>query len=104
MNLVDGKWEKVCKVNNIEADEAYKIKVVLNADYTVDRIVFGLTGDLTGDGKISAYDARQILKAAAETIELNETQTLIADANYDGNITAYDARMILQAAAGLKVL
>lgn len=104
MNLVDGKWEKTYKVNNIETDKAYKIKVVLNADYTVDRIVFGLTGDLTGDGKISAYDARQILKAAAETIELNETQTLIADANHDGNITAYDARMILQAAADLKVL
>jgi hypothetical protein len=77
--------------------------VILNADYTVDRIVFGLTGDLTGDGEITAYDARQALKAAAEAIELNETQTLIADANYDGNITAYDARMILQAAAGLKV-
>lgn len=104
MNLVDGKWEKVCKVNNIETDEAYRIKVILNADYTVDRIIFGLAGDLTGDGKISAYDARQILKAAAEALELNETQTLIADANHDGIITAYDARMILQEAAGLKVL
>ncbi len=104
MNLVDGNWEKTYKVTDIESGTGYRIKVVLNDDITVDRIIFRLTGDLTGDGKLSAIDARQALQGVAHTKVLDEAQTLVADANADGVTSVIDARWILQAAAGTRVI
>jgi hypothetical protein len=104
MNLVDGKWEKTYKVTEIETGVGYRIKVVLNDDITVDRIIFRLTGDLTGDGKLSAIDARQALQGVAQTKVLDEGQKLVADATADGVVSVIDARWILQAAANTRVI
>lgn len=61
-------------------------------------------GDVNGDGKITAIDARWALQAASGARMLTEEQKAAADANGDGKITAIDARWILQAASGSRVL
>lgn len=58
-----------------------------------------LMGDVNGDGKVSAIDARMALQCAAGNIELDEHQLKLADVTGDGEITAIDARKILQIAA-----
>ncbi len=67
-------------------------------------VVKTLLGDVNGDGKITAIDARWALQAASGARMLTEEQKAAADANGDGKITAIDARWILQAASGSRVL
>ncbi len=59
-------------------------------------------GDVNGDGKISAEDARTALRAAAKIENLNDAEKRAADINSDGNVTAEDARGILRKAAKLE--
>ena len=65
-----------------------------------------LPGDVSGDGEVTAEDARLALRAAVglETYAAGSTQFLAADATKDGAITAEDARLILRAAVGLETL
>ena len=58
-------------------------------------------GDLDGDGKVTAADARLALRAAVGLEILNEEQIKAADMDGDGGITAADARLILRTAVGL---
>lgn len=60
-----------------------------------------LSGDMDGNGQITATDARAILRAVAslETFSANEQKT--ADINGDGSMTATDARIALRIAASL---
>ena len=58
-------------------------------------------GDVTDDGKITAADARVILKFAACLDTPSEKQQYFADVNSDGKITATDARIVLRRAAQL---
>lgn len=59
-------------------------------------------GDVDGNGKINAADARQALRTAAGLQTLTEKQKEAADMNSDGNINASDARTILRIAANLE--
>jgi uncharacterized protein YkwD len=59
------------------------------------------TGDINNDGKISASDARLVLRAAAKLEHFNSEQTQAADVNGDNKITASDARKILRVSAKL---
>ncbi|MGN0561983.1 MAG: leucine-rich repeat protein [Candidatus Fimenecus sp.] len=61
-------------------------------------------GDVNGDDKINAVDARWVLQAASGARTFDATQTAAADVNGDGKINAVDARWILQAASGARVL
>ncbi len=61
-----------------------------------------LLGDMDFDGKISASDARTILRAAAGLELLTKAQHEIADLNGDSRITPADARIALRIAAGLE--
>lgn len=56
-------------------------------------------GDVNGNGKITAADARQTLRAAAKLETLDERAEFAADVNNDGKITATDAREILNRSA-----
>ncbi len=103
MNFVDGKWEKVYRVVELETGKVEILKVVLNEDMTIDRIIFRMFGDVTGDGKVSALDARWILQSVALTKDFDESQKLVADINGDGKLGAIDARGVLQFVAGSKV-
>ena len=61
-----------------------------------------LLGDINGDGKISAADARLALRASVGSEKLTEEQTKRADMNSDGKVTASDAREILRQSVGLE--
>ena len=60
-----------------------------------------LLGDVNGDGKIAATDARLILQFVAGLKTEKDLIIANADVNKDGKIAATDARMILQMVAGL---
>ena len=60
-----------------------------------------LTGDVNNDGKVTAADARLVLRAAAGLEKLRGQSLLNADADRDGKITSADAREVLRESAGL---
>lgn len=66
------------------------------ADYTLV-----VLGDTNGDGKISALDARDALRASAKIISLDDSAFLAADIKKEGRINASAARLILRVSAGL---
>lgn len=63
-------------------------------------VTVAVKGDLNGDGKISALEARRILMASNGNYELTALQKAIADANGDGKISALEARRFLMASNG----
>lgn len=65
----------------------------------IDRLT-AVKGDVNGDSKITAVDARIILQVVAELITY-DYELDVADVNGDGKITAVDARIILQIVAEL---
>ncbi len=73
---------------------------------TVDGIVtnyyVSVTGDLDSDGKVTAADARLILRAAAKIETLTGAYYTAADVNLDGNVNASDARKTLRVAANIE--
>ncbi|MBN1871240.1 MAG: metallophosphoesterase [Candidatus Omnitrophica bacterium] len=58
-------------------------------------------GDVSGNGRITAYDASMVGRHAAELITLDSAALEIADVNGDGIISAADAALIARKAAGL---
>ena len=63
-----------------------------------------ISGDINGDGKVTAVDARWVLQIAAGTREVTDAERISVDLNKDGKVTAVDARWVLQIAAGTRVL
>lgn len=59
-------------------------------------------GDVNNDGKITAADARIVLRASAQLEKLDEKATSVADVNKDNKITAADARTILRVSAQIE--
>lgn len=80
--------------------------VVMNSDFVVQSIELTTRksplGDVNGDGKISAVDARMILRHVAHVETLTLSQMANADVNGDFKITAVDARRVLRMVAGLE--
>ena len=58
-------------------------------------------GDLNGDGKIKATDARIALRISAKLETANAMQNISGDVNKNGKIDAADARQILRVSASL---
>ena len=106
-----------CKVYRQEADGTYTDMqatyqngyMVFTTDHfstyilTTKRLGICL-GDLNGDDKINAVDARWVLQAASGARTFDATQTAAADVNGDGKVNAVDARWILQVASGARTL
>ena len=61
-----------------------------------------VTGDVDSDGKVSASDARLILRASASLENLTGVYFIAADVDSNGKITAADARKTLRVAASLE--
>lgn len=61
-----------------------------------------INGDVDGDGKVSAADARLLLRNSCALLEFTEEQKTAGDVDGDGRITPGDARIVLRRAAGLK--
>lgn len=60
-----------------------------------------ITGDISLNGHVSAYDAALGLQAVATAITLDARQQLAADVSGDATVSAMDASYILQFSAGL---
>jgi hypothetical protein len=60
-----------------------------------------LLGDVNGDGRVNARDARLLLRYLAGLTEEGEVDVSAADFNGDGRVNARDARAILQYLAGI---
>ena len=58
-------------------------------------------GDMDGDAKVTAKDARFVLRLSARLETASDAQKASADADEDGKITAKDARIILRVSAKL---
>ncbi len=63
-----------------------------------------LIGDINLDGKITASDARLLLRYTAKLENLDSETLKYSDANRDGKITASDARLILRVSAKLDTI
>lgn len=65
---------------------------------------FSLKGDIDGDGRVTLFDAKSALHAAAGTLTLTAEQSVAANADNsaDGKITTADARKILRMAGGME--
>ena len=61
-----------------------------------------MAGDVDGNGKITASDARSILRVAANMASFDADKKAMADINGDNKITASDARKVLRMAANLE--
>jgi len=61
-------------------------------------------GDINGDMKVTASDARLLLRYTARLERLDDEALKYSDVTKDGKITASDARLILRASAGLSVI
>ncbi len=68
------------------------------------QIVKSVPGDVNGDGRVTAIDARWVLQAASGARTLDNAQSIAADVNGDGKVSAIDARWILQVASGSRKL
>ncbi len=79
-NIFDGKFDSIAKALASELLRAVGINPVIK-------------GDIDGDGKLTASDARSVLRAS---VELEKVDIEKADMNGDGKITAADAREILR--------
>lgn len=75
------------------------IPVTAFAEGSVPEEMNIMMGDLNGDGKVSAIDARSALRYAAKLEPSDGIELLTIDADGDGRISASDARAILRVAA-----
>ena len=98
--------DRACVAAYKDADGNYvRLTPTANADgsysYTlpegVSEVTVAVRGDLDGDGKLTAKEARQVMTAVTRTDGLDALQMLCADLNGDGKISAMEARQILSA-------
>lgn len=61
-----------------------------------------LLGDVNGDGRLTASDARQILRFSAGLSAFSQEQIALSDMNGDGKVNAGDARKVLRISASLE--
>lgn len=95
-----GEWEVVEEATTEKEGKKTRKCSVCEATETekIDKLTANL-GDVNGDGKVTAVDARIVLQNVAGLKTLTEKEKEAADMNADGNITAVDARVILQKVA-----
>lgn len=98
VTVLECNWDDVCDI------DLRTNAITLEVQNCTLTITDKKTGDVNGDGKLSAIDARFALQSAAGNRELTTQAAKAADVNGDGKVTAIDARWILQAAAGNRVL
>lgn len=74
------------------------------SETSLNRLAILRPGDIDGNGKISAADARLALRAAVQLEQLTENQRYSADTDKNFSVNSTDARNILRASIGLNEL
>lgn len=78
--------------------------VYIRTEYDPNEKPDAKLGDIDMNGKITAADARILLRYTAKLTDLTAAQKKLSDVNKDGKITAADARLVLRVSAKLEVL
>ena len=78
------------------------LAVVMIASVAITSFAASKKGDVNSDGRITAADARLVLRYAAKIENFSDEQKKNADVNGDNKVTAADARKILRVAAKLE--
>ena len=85
-------------------------KITADHIFTEDTVIYAhwkrsvMLGDLNGDNKVNAIDAKLVLQYVSGSRKLTDEQEAAADVNGDGVINAVDAKWILQTASGSRTL
>lgn len=94
------------KPKTLEAGKTYRVYVSTQSKAPTEAASFSYgakptytLGDVDGSGIIDVSDALMALKASAEVITLNETESLAADVDKNGMVDVSDALMILKYSA-----
>ena len=74
-------------------------KIVKRAEFRYNKNI--TIGDVNDDSRITAADARLILRFSADLERFSASQKEKSDVNGDGRITAADARLVLRISASL---
>lgn len=90
-------------MNNLFGSNGDALTTQNNETTTAADLAIG-PGDVDGDGKITAADARLIIRRAAKLITFTTEQEARADVDKNGKVTAADARIVLRVSAGLQTL
>lgn len=99
----DNHWVFQMAFSATDFDYTDVVEIVLNEDFTVASIRFmSKAGDVNGDGKVSAVDARMILQHVAKTSKFTDEQIARMDVSGDGKVSAVDARRVLRIVAGIE--
>lgn len=121
--IPEGFNKKECGILRQEKDGSYSfLETRINGDYItfetdhfslyilfeaydIDKIEIKQNikkGDIDGNGKITAADARLVLRASVGLEKFSTAQTTAGDIDKNKKITAADARLILRASVGLE--
>lgn len=76
------------------------ITTVIKTQSSTNKKSTVIKGDVDGNGKVTAADARIVLRASVGLETLTEEQKNAADYNSDGKVDAADARDIMKASVG----
>ena len=87
-----------CSTENVKEETSEEVKEDVSED-TSEKDETIVLGDVNGDGRITAADARLALRASAQIEVLTAEQALAADVDLDGKIIAAEARNILRYSA-----
>lgn len=102
-DVVDERVIPAVEQTTEKTDETTKPQETTKTDETTTENTSSvLKGDVNGDGKVNAMDARLALRIAARLDVPTDIQKMASDYNGDGNINAMDARLILRKAARLE--
>ncbi len=100
MNISEFKAQFTDKIES-ELDDSALVYNGMKFKYSGNEYVVTVKGDVTADGKISAADARTILRISAKLDTPDEITNAAADINSDGKVSASEARDALRFSAKL---
>lgn len=80
-----------------------KVNPETNQEEPIDTTCIIITGDVDGDGDITAADARRALRISASLEKVSSPFLMAADLDGDKSVTASEARKILRVASRLDV-
>ena len=95
--------EDISKVlkKNVELPDSESVKNGAEITVNKEKYLLIIKGDALSDGKITAGDARVVLRITAKLDNASDAMRDASDINSDGNITASEARDVLRFAAKL---
>lgn len=95
----DGAWTVVASASSATSSTVTFTGISSFSQFTI--VTLFQMGDVSGDGKITAYDASLVLRYIVGLTDLSVEQKQVADVTDDNTITALDAAFILQYCVGL---